>query len=50
MLPRYTKSFDIWYAPAVILIDEWVAYARQLHGRDDLPGGSFDTQFTSLKP
>jgi len=34
------------YSPAVILIDEWVAYARQLYGREDLPGGSFDTQFT----
>ena len=34
------------YAPAVILIDEWVAYARQLHGRDDLPAGNFETQFT----
>lgn len=33
-------------SPCVILIDEWVAYARQLVGRDDLPGGSFDTQFT----
>lgn len=34
------------YGPAVILIDEWVAYARGLYGRDDLAGGSFDTQFT----
>jgi hypothetical protein avisC_05697 len=34
------------YAPALILIDEWVAYARGLYGRDDLVGGSFDTQFT----
>lgn len=34
------------YAPAVILVDEWVAYARQLYGRDDLAGGTFDTQFT----
>ena len=34
------------YGPAVILIDEWVAYARQLFGRDDLPGGTFDTQFS----
>lgn len=34
------------YAPAVILIDEWVAYARGLFGRDDLPGGDFDSQFT----
>lgn len=34
------------YGPCLILIDEWVAYARQLHDEPDLPGGSFDTQFT----
>ena len=34
------------YGPCLILIDEWVAYARQLHDESDLPGGSFDTQFT----
>jgi predicted AAA+ superfamily ATPase len=34
------------YAPALILIDEWVAYARQLHERADLVGGDFDTHFT----
>lgn len=34
------------YAPAVVLIDEWVAYARSLVGRDDLAGGTFDDQFT----
>ena len=34
------------YAPCLVLIDEWVAYARQLHDGADLPGGSFDTQFT----
>ena len=34
------------YGPCVILIDEWVAYARQLHDRSDLPAGSFETQFT----
>ena len=34
------------YAPTVILIDEWVAYARSLVGRDDLAGGTFDDQFT----
>ncbi|KAB8314079.1 ATP-binding protein [Tolypothrix campylonemoides VB511288] len=34
------------YAPCLILIDEWVAYARQLHEQNDLPGGSFDTHFT----
>ena len=34
------------YSPCLVLIDEWVAYARQLHDQNDLPGGSFDTQFT----
>ncbi|KAB7790161.1 Swt1 family HEPN domain-containing protein [Bifidobacterium leontopitheci] len=34
------------YSPCLILIDEWVAYARQLVGRDDLPAGTFDDQFT----
>lgn len=34
------------HAPCLILIDEWVAYARQLFGRDDLDGGTFATQFT----
>jgi Swt1-like HEPN/Protein of unknown function (DUF499) len=34
------------YSPAVILIDEWVAYARSLVGRADLAGGTFDDQFT----
>jgi len=34
------------YAPALILIDEWVAYARGLFGQEERAGGSFDTQFT----
>ena len=34
------------YGPCLVLIDEWVAYARQLHDEADLPGGSFETQFT----
>lgn len=34
------------YTPCLILIDEWVAYARQLHDTNDLPGGDFETQFT----
>jgi predicted AAA+ superfamily ATPase len=34
------------HGPALVLIDEWVAYARQLYGRDDLPAGTFDVQFT----
>ncbi|HNS51670.1 MAG TPA: Swt1 family HEPN domain-containing protein [Anaerolineae bacterium] len=34
------------YAPCLVLIDEWVAYARQLHDAADLPAGSFETHFT----
>ena len=34
------------YGPCLILIDEWVAYARQLHEESDLPAGSFGTHFT----
>lgn len=32
-------------APCLVLVDEWVAYARELYGRDDLRAGSFDSQF-----
>jgi hypothetical protein len=33
-------------APCLVLIDEWVAYARELYERgSELPGGSFDSQF-----
>ncbi len=35
--------------PSIVLIDEWVAYARQLPARENEPtlvGGHFDTQFT----
>ncbi|MYI19952.1 MAG: ATP-binding protein, partial [Acidimicrobiia bacterium] len=37
------------FGPAVVLIDEWVAYTRQLRDGEGglrLPGGDFDTQFT----
>ena len=30
------------YAPVVVLVDEWVTYARLQWGKDDLPGGTFD--------
>lgn len=33
------------YSPCLILNDEWVAYARQLHDNGGLPSGTFDTQF-----
>lgn len=34
------------YGPCLVLIDEWVAYARQLHDQGDLPAGNFETQFS----
>lgn len=34
------------YSPCLILVDEWVAYARQLSDDRELCGGSFETQFT----
>ena len=34
------------YGPCLVLVDEWVAYARQLHDQSDLPAGSFETQFS----
>jgi predicted AAA+ superfamily ATPase len=34
------------YGPCLVLVDEWVAYARQLHEKRDLPGGDFETHFT----
>ena len=40
------RELLVEYGPCLVLIDEWVAYARQLHEQSDLPGGSFETQFT----
>ena len=36
------RSLLAAHAPVVILIDEWVTYARLQWGKDDLPGGTFD--------
>src|SRR5579863_3724218 len=33
-------------SPCLILIDEWVVYARQLYGVSGLPGGSFDANLS----
>lgn len=46
-----SKMIDLFeqFGPALLLIDEWVAYARDLPSKTDelrLPGGDFDTQFT----
>ena len=40
------RELLVEFGPSLILIDEWVAYARQLHDQSDLPGGSFETQFS----
>lgn len=37
------------YSPCLIMIDEWVAYARQLGRNDDLPSGTLDTHFTFVQ-
>ena len=34
------------YSPCLVLIDEWVGYARQLYGVSGLPAGSFDAHFS----
>ena len=37
------RELFVEYGPCLILVDEWVAYARQLHDQSDLPAGSFET-------
>jgi predicted AAA+ superfamily ATPase/uncharacterized small protein (DUF1192 family) len=46
--PGTTKLRELLatHAPCALLIDEWIAYARQLWNRDDLPGGTLDTHMT----
>ena len=34
------------FSPCMILIDEWVAYARQLYKKHDLPAGDFEAHFS----
>lgn len=40
------RELFLRFGPSVILIDEWVAYARLLFGHEELPDGTFDAQFT----
>ncbi len=40
------RELFVEYGPCLVLVDEWVAYARQLHDQGDLPAGGFETQFT----
>ena len=37
------------YSPCIIVIDELVAYARNIYGHDDLPAGSFDSIMTFIQ-
>ena len=34
------------FGPALVLIDEWVAYFRMTRGKTDLPSGTFESQAT----
>lgn len=40
------RELMVEYGPCLILVDEWVAYARQLHDGNDLPAGTFETHFS----
>jgi predicted AAA+ superfamily ATPase len=37
------------FGPVVILIDEFVAYARKLYGRDHLPSGTFEANLSFVQ-
>lgn len=37
------------HAPSLILIDEWVAYLRQIYKTEGLPAGSFDSNLTFVQ-
>lgn len=37
------------YAPCLILIDEWVAYLRQIYKVEGLPSGSFDSNLSFVQ-
>lgn len=45
---KLTQVFEK-YGPALVLIDEWVAYARQLIGKEDLPAGTFEANMTFVQ-
>ncbi len=40
-----SELFEL-HSPCLILIDEWVAYARQTYGKTELSGGSFDANMS----
>jgi len=42
---KLSALFDA-HGPVLVLIDEWVAFTRQLYGKTDLPAGSFESNMT----
>ncbi|MCC6169408.1 MAG: DUF499 domain-containing protein [Caldilineaceae bacterium] len=40
------RELFVRFGPSLILIDEWVAFMRQLYTRADLPAGSFDANLS----
>ncbi|WP_124727907.1 Swt1 family HEPN domain-containing protein [Staphylospora marina] len=49
--PGSDKIKDLFdrFGPVLVLIDEWVAFARNLYGVDDLPCGTFDANLTFVQ-
>jgi predicted AAA+ superfamily ATPase len=45
---KLTHLFE-QFGPALILVDEWVVYARQLIGKDNLPAGTFDVNMSFVQ-
>lgn len=45
LLERLFKKFS----PALILIDEWVAYLRQIYRMENLPSGTFDANLSFVQ-
>ena len=43
------EAIFLKYSPCIILIDEWVAYLRQIYKEDDLPSGSFDSNLSFVQ-
>ncbi len=43
------RDLFVTWGPALVLIDEWVAYARQIYGKSGLPAGSFDANLTFVQ-
>ncbi len=45
---KLTALFEA-HGPALVLIDEWVAFARQIFGKEDLPAGTFESNLTFVQ-